>query len=113
VIDRGAGAGLKLIVRQSDMVTQLVNAFRAISARQALGRELTPVELALAQALEHIFGTGLHSLAEVAAELQNRGVAHPSGAQSAWTVLVLDEELQRINSSLDAAYRSQAASEQT
>jgi hypothetical protein len=70
------------------------------------------VELALAEALQNIFVTGQHSLAEVAAELQNRGVAHPSGAHRAWTVLVLEEELHRINSSLDAAYRSQAGSEQ-
>jgi hypothetical protein len=70
------------------------------------------MELALAEALENIFGTGQHSLAEVAAELQERGVAHPSGTQKAWTALVLEEELHGINSSLDAAYRGQAASEQ-
>jgi uncharacterized protein with beta-barrel porin domain len=89
-----------------------VNAFRATPARQSLGRDLTPAELALAQALENIFVTGQHSLAEVAAELHSRGVAHPSGAQRAWTALVLEEELHRINSSLDAAYRGLAASEQ-
>jgi hypothetical protein len=89
-----------------------VNAFRAAPARQSLARDLTPVELALAQALENIFATGKHSLAEVAAELQQRGVAHPSGAHGMWTLPVLEEELHRINSSLDAAYRGQAASEQ-
>jgi hypothetical protein len=70
------------------------------------------MELALAEALESIFGSGQRSPAEVAAELQKRGVAQPSGAHRAWTALVLEEELHRINSSLDAAYRGHAASEQ-
>jgi recombinase-like protein len=119
---RSAGAPLRLtaesardyslIVRQSDAVSRPVNVFRATPARQSLGRDLTPEEIALAQALEEIFATGQHAPAEVAVELQKRGVVPPSGAQTAWSVLLLEEELHRINSSLDAAYRGPAASEQ-
>jgi hypothetical protein len=110
-IDTAGVPGLKLNC-QTKLVSRSVNAFPAAPARQSLARDLTPVELALAQALENIFATGQHSLAEVAAELQQRGVAHPSGAHTPWTLPVLEEELRRINSSLDAAYRSQAGGEQ-
>jgi hypothetical protein len=87
-----------------------VNAFRATPARQSLARDLTPEEIALAQALEEIFASGQQSPAGVAAELQSRGVTPPSGARVPWSALLLEEELHRINSSLDAAYLGAAAS---
>ena len=83
-----------------------VNAFRVIPARQSLGRDLTPLEEALAKALESIFATGQHDLGLVARELQSKGISRPSRAAGAWTVAVLEEELRLINHSLDAAYHS-------
>jgi hypothetical protein len=81
-----------------------VNAFRVTPARQSLGRDITPLESALAEALEAIFATGEHDLQSVATELQDRGVSRPSGTAGAWTVSVLEQELRQINHSLDAAY---------
>jgi hypothetical protein len=81
-----------------------VNPFCVTPARQALARELTPLESALAEALEKIFATGQHAIAEVVAELQKRGVVRPSGAAGEWSASVLEQELRGINESLDAAY---------
>ncbi|MGH8139879.1 MAG: recombinase-like helix-turn-helix domain-containing protein [Steroidobacteraceae bacterium] len=78
-------------------------------ARQSLARVLTPLELELAVALESVFASGEHSTAQVAAQLQKRGIRRPSGAQAAWTAETLEEELRTINSSLDAAYTGQPA----
>lgn len=78
--------------------------FCVTPARQSLARELTPAESALAEALERIFAAGQHATAEVVNELQKQAVARPSGATGEWTVSVLEEELRRINASLDAAY---------
>jgi hypothetical protein len=83
-----------------------VNAFRVTPARQSLGRELTPLETALAEALEAIFSTGQHDLPHAATQLQERRVSRPSGTPGAWTVAVLEQELRLINQSLDAAYAS-------
>ncbi len=73
-------------------------------ARQSLGRALEDSELALAEALSDIFGTGQHDLAKVAEALQERGVARPSGESGVWSLSVLEEELAAINASLDAAH---------
>lgn len=81
-----------------------MNTFRVTPARQSLGRDITPLESALAEALEAIFATGQHDSVQVAAELQRRGVVRPSGSQGEWTVPILEHELQQINQSLDAAY---------
>lgn len=78
-------------------------------ARQSLARVLRPVELELAVALESVFASGEHSIAQVAVQLQKRGIRRPSGAQGAWTAETLEEELRTINSTLDAAYTGQAA----
>jgi len=68
----------------------------------------------LAEALEKIFAAGQHAIAEVVAELQRRGVSRPSGATSGeWSALVLEEELRRINESLDAAYLGRSGSVQS
>jgi hypothetical protein len=73
-------------------------------ARQSLRRPLTPEEDALAAALKDIFAAGTHDFAAVAAELQSRKVKRPSGEAAAWTLETLEQELIRINASLDAAY---------
>lgn len=77
---------------------------RAKLAHQALGRALTAAEAALAEALEEIFASGQHALPEVVGLLQKKGVRRPSGATEAWTVGVLEQELAKINASLDEAY---------
>jgi hypothetical protein len=71
---------------------------------QSLGRPLAPEERALADALEAIFRTGTQDFEEVARALERDRVKRPSGAVGAWTAAVLEEELARINASLDQAY---------
>jgi len=71
---------------------------------QSLGRPLTSEERALADALEAIFRTGTASFEEVARALERDGVERPSGATGPWSAAVLEEELVRINASLDQAY---------
>ena len=73
-------------------------------ARQSLARALSDHEIALARALEDIFATGTHDFAAVAAALQARAIARPSGARDAWTEATLTDELVSINASLDHAY---------
>jgi hypothetical protein len=73
-------------------------------ANQSLRRPLAPVERALADALDAIFGRGEHDFAAVASSLQAAGVERPSGQTGPWTAQALDEELKRINASLDEAY---------
>ena len=72
--------------------------------RQSLGRPLTAEEEALAQAMETVFRTGEQDFEEVARALERDGVKRPSGATGPWTAAVLEQELVRINASLDAAY---------
>jgi hypothetical protein len=73
-------------------------------AHQSLSRELTEPEAALARALEEVFAAGTHEFAAVAAALQAKGVARPSGASGIWTEAILASELAALNASLDAAY---------
>lgn len=73
-------------------------------ARQSLGRPLEQSEIALADALRSIFGTGQHDLSIVAEELQKRGIARPSGEPEPWSTTVMEAELAAINASLDAAH---------
>ena len=77
--------------------------------RQSLARPLTEAEQVLAHALETIFGTGEHDFAQVSAKLDAAGVKRPSGTDAAWTAALLEEELKRINASLDAAYANGGA----
>lgn len=77
-------------------------------ANQSLRRPLAPVERALADALDVIFGRGEHDFAAVASALQSAGIRRPSGATEPWTDQVLDDELTRINASLDEAYARRA-----
>jgi hypothetical protein len=71
---------------------------------QSLGRPLTAEERAFADALEAIFRTGTQDFEEVARALEREGVKRPSGVNGAWNAAVLEEELVRINASLDQAY---------
>jgi len=73
-------------------------------AHQSLARALTTEENALAQALEKVFRTGEQNFEDVARALERAGVKRPSGAPGPWTAAVLEQELARINASLDAAY---------
>ena len=75
-------------------------------ARQSLMRPLLEDEQNLARALEAIFATGQHELGEVVRRLQAQGVKRPSGAAGAWTLEVLEDELSKINGSLDRLYLS-------
>ena len=73
-------------------------------ANQSRGRPLSHQELDLAAAMERIYATGEHDYEKVAAALQRDNVARPSGAAGPWSAAVLDDELKRINASLDEAY---------
>jgi hypothetical protein len=73
-------------------------------AMQSLGRDPTAAEQAFARDLEAVFAEGVHDFAAVAAALQARGTARPSGDSGAWTETVLGDELAAANASLDAAY---------
>lgn len=77
--------------------------YEALS-NQSLRRPLAPVERALADALDEIFGRGEHDFSKVASALQAAGVQRPSSETGPWTADVLDEELKRLNASLDEAY---------
>ena len=81
---------------------------RAKLAHQALGRPLSALEAALAQALEEIFASGQHDLSVAVTLLQQRGIKRPSGATGAWSLEVLTSELAQINAALDRAYESGA-----
>jgi hypothetical protein len=71
---------------------------------QSRGRVLTAEEEALADALEAIFRTGEQDFEQVAQALEREHVKRPSGSKEGWTAAVLEEELAKINASLDAAY---------
>ena len=78
-------------------------AYAALST-QSLARPLTAVELQLATALEAIFANETHDFKAVAAALQSRGVARPSGNAEPWTIEALESELAALNASLDVSY---------
>lgn len=71
---------------------------------QSRGRELTDAEQAMASALEEIFASGCHDMADVASRLTAMNIAMPSGAASEWSVETLAAELATINAQLDAAF---------
>jgi recombinase-like protein len=85
-------------------MTDAMSDIHARLKHQSLGRPLAPEERALADALEAVFRTGTQDFEEVARALERDGVKRPSGAMGAWTAAVLEEELARINASLDGAY---------
>jgi hypothetical protein len=71
---------------------------------QSLGRPITAEERALADALEAAFRTGEQDFENVARALERDRVKRPSGASGPWSATVLEQELEAINASLDAAY---------
>ncbi|GGF78183.1 hypothetical protein GCM10011319_43040 [Mameliella alba] len=80
---------------------------RPALANQCRGRDLEPAEMALAEALMNIYGTGEHDFAKVAAALADQGVTAPKSGRTDWTEALLGEELKAINADLDAAYEAQ------
>jgi Recombinase-like helix-turn-helix domain len=73
-------------------------------ASQALARELSPAEEALATALELSFRTNGHDIEDLVRALREKDVKRPSGATEPWSLAALESELATINASLDAAY---------
>lgn len=71
---------------------------------QSRPRPLSEAERALMSALLQVFAKGNHDFALAVASLNDNNVARPSGAPGPWSLAVLEEELQRINSALDEAY---------
>ncbi len=71
---------------------------------QSRGRNLSEAESAFADALEKIFATGVTDMANVAEELTAARVVTPGAGDRTWTVSILQNELEAINASLDAAH---------
>ncbi|MBV7396384.1 recombinase-like helix-turn-helix domain-containing protein [Mameliella sediminis] len=80
---------------------------RPALANQCRGRDLEPAEIALAEALMEIYGTGEHDFAKVAEALTTRALPAPKSGRTDWTESLLGEELKAINAELDAAYEVQ------
>lgn len=72
--------------------------------RQTLSRELTPDEIALANAIEAIFAAGVSDFGEVARRLTGQRIVAPVSRRVAWDVALLEAELSAANRSLDQAY---------
>ena len=77
---------------------------RPALAHQSRGRDLTAQEVAFAEALMSVYGTGEHDFAKVAADLAARAVVAPQSGRTDWTEALLAQELSSINADLDAAY---------
>jgi hypothetical protein len=110
-VDGGTAATRLYIVRQLwevPMSERVTEEARARLAHQALGRPLDTLEKGLARALEEIFASGEHDLGVAVKRLEEKGIKRPSGAAGAWTLAILEQELARINASLDEAYASGA-----
>jgi hypothetical protein len=73
---------------------------------QCRGRDLEPVEMALADALMEVYATVGHDFSKVAEALAERGVVAPKSGGTNWTEALLAQELQAINAELDAAYEA-------
>ena len=72
---------------------------------QSLGRPLTARGArAGATRWKRSSAPGEQDFEEVARALERDGVKRPSGAEEPWTAAVLEQELVKINASLDAAY---------
>lgn len=72
--------------------------------RQSLGRPLSDLELAFADALEDIYASGAHDFDVVARQLTERGVRAPKSREAVWSSALLGTELSAINASLDETY---------
>ena len=71
---------------------------------QSRSRNLSEKENAFAEALEKIFATGVSDMAVVAEELTAAKIATPGAGDRTWTISILQNELEAINVSLDAAH---------
>ena len=71
---------------------------------QSRGRELTPQENTLADALMEIYAGGASGPDAVAVGLAERGVVAPSSGKSDWTAESVMQELATLNADLDKAY---------
>ncbi|HRJ70300.1 MAG TPA: hypothetical protein PK812_11920 [Beijerinckiaceae bacterium] len=76
----------------------------AALTRQSLGRPLSELEEALADAMEDIYASGFHDMSALAEHLTQRGVRAPRSRETVWTIDLLKTELAAINASLDEAY---------
>lgn len=76
----------------------------ATLAHQSRGRMLSDAEMALANGLESIFAEGITDFDEIARRLTSKGIAAPGSKSTAWTRVLLEQELSLINRSLDEAY---------
>ena len=79
---------------------------RPALANQCQGRPLEPGEVAFAEALMAVYGTGEHDFGKVAAALAERGVVAPKSGRTDWSEALLASELETINAELDAAYEA-------
>lgn len=77
---------------------------RADLANQCQGRALSEKEHELADALSAVFDELGHDFQAVAAALTERKIIKPLSGGTDWTALSLEQELQKINAELDAAY---------
>lgn len=73
-------------------------------AHQSRGRDLSPAEEALADALMEIYTAGASGGEAVAAALAKKGVRSPSSGSTDWTAEILTQELAALNADLDRAY---------
>lgn len=73
-------------------------------AHQCRGRDLSPAEEALADALMEIYTAGALGVEAVAAALAQKGVRSPSSGSTDWTAETLSQELAALNANLDRAY---------
>lgn len=78
---------------------------RAALGHQSCGRALTEAEIAFAEAMMEVYGTGVTEAADLAAGLAEKGVEGPVSGRSDWTAELLADELKAINADLDAAYQ--------
>lgn len=73
-------------------------------AHQCRGRDLSPAEEALADALMEVYTAGALGVEAVAAALAQKGVRSPSSGSTDWTAETLSQELAALNANLDRAY---------
>ena len=73
-------------------------------AHQSLGRDLSPSEQTLADALMEIYAAGASGSDEVAAALSEKSVPSPRTGSTVWTAESIARELAVLNADLDMAY---------
>lgn len=71
---------------------------------QSRARSLNGAEMALANALEDIYSSGIKDFADVARRLSEQAIVAPASGKTAWDIALLEQELVTLNASLDDAY---------